>query len=105
MSETRFRFMTESKRKDEKPVEQMTTEELAASVFPKEVLEHLKRIADGEKTPREEGYQVVVTPSGSTFPILPRVIRPLSAGADRGGGDLGLRTGVSRVHNIHSQIG
>ncbi len=36
------------RKKPEKSVHEMTTDELAASVFPKKVHEHLKEIAHGE---------------------------------------------------------
>ncbi len=36
------------KKKPVKPVHEMTTEELAASVFPKEVHEHLRKVANPE---------------------------------------------------------
>lgn len=45
--------MTPSKKKPKKANE-MTTDEAMARVFPKEVHEHLKRIAAGEKVPREK---------------------------------------------------
>ena len=32
----------------------MTTEEMASSVFPKEVLEHLKRLTEEEKPSRDK---------------------------------------------------
>lgn len=36
------------RKKAEKPVHEMTTDELADKVFPKEVKEHLQKIARGE---------------------------------------------------------
>ncbi len=42
------------KKKLPKPVHEMTTDELAASVFPKKVHEHLKKIAHGPEVQQKK---------------------------------------------------
>lgn len=40
-----------SKKKRQKPAHEMTSEEIAKRVFPREVHEHLKKVANPEKKP------------------------------------------------------
>jgi hypothetical protein len=51
MSETRFTSMSESDSEQKKPAEKLSTDEVLKRVFPPEVVEHLKELAEGQKLP------------------------------------------------------